>query len=300
VDLRPSQSAALRIDRADGAPLFDFRLTTGPDGFRIEENAPPQQPGGRFVHAIGDSYTMGWGVSASDSYPARLAAKLGPQLRVLNLGVDGFGAVGAVAKSRALADRFPPAHAVYLFSPNDPDDDRRAVAVVRRSAPVHAAQEALDGLRRASYLAGIPFALRYRVQFRAGAPAAATTETTATAVATTLVLLPEPEGAPEPPELQATFTALREYRDFLAVRGARLTVLVLSNQPESLAAYRFCRAQGIEARLFDVPEALRIPGEGHFNATGNEAVASLAAELIGGGRNPVAATSGASQNGAER
>ncbi len=299
VDLRPAQSAALRIDRADGSPLFDFQLSTGPEGFRVVEGTPLPQPGGRFVHAIGDSYTMGWGVSASDSYPARLAAKLGPGLGVLNLGVDGFGAIGAAAKSRALADRFPPAHAVYLFSPNDPDDDRRAVAVAQRSAAVHAAHEALDGLRRASYLAGIPFALRYRVQFGSGAaPTAAATEG-----AESVVLLPEPEAAPEPPELQATFAALREYRDFLAARGARLLVLVLSNQPESLAAYRFCRAQGIEARLFDVPESLRIPGEGHFNAAGNEAVASLVAELIGGGRGAEArsdAANGAGRIAAER
>jgi lysophospholipase L1-like esterase len=291
VDLRPSQSAALRIDRADGAPLFDFRLTTGPDAFRIEENAPPPQPGGRFVHAIGDSYTMGWGVSASDSYPARLAAKLGPELHVLNLGVDGFGSIGATAKSRALADRYPPVHAVYLFSPNDPDDDRRALDVAQRSAAAHAAHEALDGLRRASYVAGVPFALRYRVQFGSGAGALASgtkgSETDGAGLEPRVLLLQEPEPAPEPPELQPTFSALRAYRDFLAARGARLSVLVLSNQPESLAAYRFCKAQGIEARLFDVTEALRIPDEGHFNAAGNEAVASLVAGLIASGRDLV-------------
>jgi hypothetical protein len=57
-------------------------------------------------------------------------------------------------------------------------------------------------------------------------------------------------------------------------------VLVLSNQPESLAAYRFCREQGIEAHLFDVPQTMRIPGEGHFNVEGNEAVAELVEHLL--------------------
>ena len=124
VDLRPSQSARLRLERSDGQPLFDFRLSTGPEGFRVEEPAGPAPPPGvRFLHAIGDSYTMGWGVDADASYPARLARRLGPELPVLNLGVDGFGAIGATAKSRALAERFPPAAAVYLFSPNDLDDD---------------------------------------------------------------------------------------------------------------------------------------------------------------------------------
>jgi lysophospholipase L1-like esterase len=280
VDLRPSQSAALRIDREDGQPLFDFRLSTGAEGFRIEETAAPPSPGARFVHAIGDSYTMGWGVDAADSYPARLARRLAPELAVLNLGVDGFGAIGATAKSRALAERYPLAQAVYLFSPNDLEDDRRAEAVARRSGPVHAAHEALDALRRSSYLAGVPFALRYRLQFRAG-PAATPGGTGR--VPTESLLLPEPAALTAPPGDYPTFAALGAYRDFLAARGARLLVLVLSTQPESLAAYRFCREQGIEARLFDVPPALRIPDEGHFNAAGNEAVAALVAGLLGTG-----------------
>ena len=53
-----------------------------------------------------------------------------------------------------------------------------------------------------------------------------------------------------------------------------------SNQPESLLAYRFCKDQGIEARLFDVPPEGRIADEGHFNARGNEAVAGLALRLL--------------------
>jgi hypothetical protein len=288
VDLRPSQSVRLRIDRSDGQPLLDFRLSTGPEGFRIDEaTAGEPEAGARYLHAIGDSYTMGWGVDAAHSYPAQLARRLAPGLRVLNLGVDGFGAIGATAKSRALAERHPPACAVYLFSPNDFDDDVRAADVARRSALSHSVQEALDGVRRASYLAGVPFALRYRLQFRAGpAPSAVQTD----AVGPESLLLPEPAALPALPGRSAspgaaTFAALLSYRDFLAARGARLLVLVLSNQPESLQALRFCREQGIEARLFDVPPALRIPGEGHFNAAGNEAVAGLVAELLREGRN---------------
>jgi len=292
VDLRPSQSVHLRVDRSDGQALFDFQLTTGPEGFRIDEASvgePP--PGARFLHAIGDSYTMGWGVDAASSYPARLARRLEPGLHVLNLGVDGFGAIGATAKSRGLAGGFPPACAVYLFSPNDFVDDLRVAAVADRGAFAHAVQEAVDGLRRSSYLAGVPFALRYRLQFRAGpGPTAGETEDEGTqAVDPTTLLLPEPEPAALGAPPGRTFTALLQYRDFLAERGARFLVLVLSNQPESLAAYRFCREQGIEAHLFDVPPALRIPDEGHFNAAGNEAVAGLVEQLLREGRDTAGA-----------
>ncbi len=286
VDLRPSQSARLRIERRGGEPLFDFLVTTGSDAFRIveDEDAPRVA---RYVHAIGDSYTMGWGVDARLSYPARLAQALAPALGVVNLGVDGFGAIGATAKSRTLADRYPPAAAVYLFCPNDLADDVQAAAVARRGALAHAAFDALDLFRRTSYLAGVPFALRYRLQFRA-APAA--TGTNGTSLETdqtetedlepTKLLLPDPAAPPPPPEHSPTFAALRAYRDFLEARGARLVVLALSNQPESLMAYGFCKEQGIEAHLFDVPPEMRIPDEGHFNARGNAAVAALVERLL--------------------
>jgi hypothetical protein len=291
VDLRPSQSARLRIDRSDGRPLFDFRLTTGKDGFRIVENEPEDVPRApRYVHLIGDSYTMGWGTAAALSYPALLQHRLGPDLAALNLGVDGFGAIGATAKSRALAERYPPAAAVYLFSPNDPDDDARAAAVARRSTLSHVIHEAWDALRRSSYLAAIPFAVRYRLQFGAGATGATTNGPGEGILGTgagqveweepSKLLLPEPETLPEPEAGSPTFAALREYRDFLKARQARLIVLVLSTQPESLTAYRFCKEQGIEAHLFDVPPAMRIPDEGHFNASGNGAVAALVGQLL--------------------
>jgi GDSL-like Lipase/Acylhydrolase family len=282
VDLRPSQSARLRIERRGGEPLFDFRITTGSDAFRIVEGEDVPRAA-RYVHAIGDSYTMGWGVEARHSYPARLAQALAPELGVLNLGVDGFGAIGATAKSRALADRYPPAAAVYLFCPNDLDDDLQAAAVARRGEAAHAAYEFVDALRRASYLAGVPFALRYRLQFREGAAGTETrTETnqTETTLEPMKLLLPEPAAPPAPPERSPTFAALRGYRDFLEARGARLVVLVLSNQPEALMAYRFCKEQGIEAHLFDVPPGMRIPDEGHFNAFGNGAVAALVEQLL--------------------
>jgi hypothetical protein len=289
VDLRPSRSARLRIERRGGEPLFDFRLTTGSDAFRIVEGEGEDAPrAARYVHAIGDSYTMGWGVDARHAYPARLAQTLAPELGVLNLGVDGFGAIGATAKSRALADRYPPAAAVYLFCPNDLDDDLQAAAGARRGTAAHAAYEAFDAFRRVSYLAGVPFALRYRLQFRAGPAATGTNGPNAGTIQTgqiewedpTRLLLPEPVSLPAPRADSPTFAALHEYRDFLEARSARLVVLVLSNQHESLMAYRFCKEQGIEAHLFDTPPGMRIPDEGHFNAFGNAAVAALVEQLL--------------------
>jgi hypothetical protein len=287
VDLVPSTSARLRLDRSDGSPLLDFRLATGEDGFRLSASAPAAAPETRFVHAIGDSYTMGWGVDAPDSWPAVLDRRLPGGLRAVNLGVDGFGALGATGKSMALADRYPPALSIYLLSPNDASDDEQAASVAARPLAAHLASEAFDAVRRASYLANVPFAVRYRRQFRFGparpAPASGGADAALDRPLLDMARLPAPD-----PRLP-TFPALLRYRDFLAGRGARLVVLVLSTQLESLRAYRFCREQGIEAVLFDTPPAMRIPDEGHFNAAGNRAVAALALSLIppaGGGEPP--------------
>ena len=230
---------------------------------------------------------MGWGVDSRLSYPARLAQALAPELGVLNLGVDGFGAIGATAKSRALADRYPPAAAVYLFCPNDLDDDVQAAALARRGSGGARRVRRVDALPPDELPAGraVRAALPAAVPGRAGRAGrdergedgrrSRRKRTRSTALDPTKLLLPEPASPPAPRPTSPTFAALREYRDFLAARGARLVVLALSNQPESLMAYRFCKEQGIEAHLFDVPPEMRIPDEGHFNALGNAAVAAL-------------------------
>jgi lysophospholipase L1-like esterase len=284
VDLVPGADARLRLSRTDGSPLLDFRLAVGPDGFRVDPgHAPsPAPPGARWVHAIGDSYTMGWGVEAHAAWPAVLERLLPAEGRVLNLGVDGFGAIGATARSAALADRYPPAVALYLFSPNDPGDDERAAAVAARPRALHAAAEALDAVRRHVALASAPFALRYRLQFRRAGPAPARTPAPGSGDGPERLLRPSPGGAalPAPDPAHPTFAALRRHRDALAARGAVLRVMILSTQEESLRALRFCREEGIEAVLFDVPDDMRIPDEGHFDEAGHRAVAALARALV--------------------
>lgn len=284
VELVPGADARLRLSRTDGSPLFEFRLAVGPDGFRVDPAQAPSAaaPGTRWVHAIGDSYTMGWGVEADAAWPAALERLLPAGRRVLNLGVDGFGAIGATARSTALADRYPPAVALYLFSPNDPGDDERAAAVAARPRALHAAAEALDSVRRHVALASVPFALRYRLQFRRAGPAPARTPFPGGGDGLERLLRPSPDGAalPAPDSAHPTFAALRRHRDTLAARGAVLRVMILSTQEESLRALRFCREEGIEAVLFDVPDDMRIPDEGHFDEAGHRAVAALARGLV--------------------
>jgi hypothetical protein len=63
-------------------------------GFRDNEdfNALPQKPlGRRHVVMLGDSFTFGVSLQDAETAPAFLSQRLGPEWRVFNLGVPGYG-----------------------------------------------------------------------------------------------------------------------------------------------------------------------------------------------------------------
>lgn len=282
MDLVPNATAHLRLaDRRRGGDLLNFVLSTNGDAFRAEDRQRDRavaRPGSRFIHAVGDSYTMGWGVAYELSYPAQLEALMGPPFRVLNLGVDGYGAIGATEKSMDLATRYPPSAAVYLFAPNDFEDDREALAASRRSGIRQRGAEVLDALRRHTYLANLPFAIRWRLFFDEAAAAGDVTSTTdpRTLVTADPAIDPDPSTLPAPDPANPSLAQIARYARFLGERGAPLLVLALSSQPQSLACYRFCRDRGIESHLVEVPLALRLSGDGHFAPLGNAQIARFA------------------------
>lgn len=254
-------------------PALSFDVTLDADGRRVPPGGDVGPGPAPYVHAIGDSFTMGWGVAFEESYPSRLGRLLAGRASVLNLGLDGFGAIAAAEASTRLLDRYPPAAVVYLFSANDLDDDARAVANSARSAAWHVAMEGLDAMRRRSYVADTPFAVKWILYFRrplapvpGGGPATIDERP-----------LPPPEAAP----LAATPTgrALAGFRARLDARGARLVVVGLDDEPTR----RFLAAaarEGFEAHLLHVPAALRIPGDGHLAAAGCLALAERVAAWL--------------------
>ena len=281
VDLVPSSRAHFFMPGPGGRPWLDFTLATDELGLRSFEDGAPARPGGvrprRYVHAVGDSFTMGWGVAAREAWPALLELALAPDVHVVNLGVDGFGALGATQKSMRLAERYTPAHAVLLLVANDFADDERAVRTQAHGSAYHAWMRATDALRRHSALAGLPFAVRYWLFFRrqpapaTGAPPHAQTDLRVR-VATAAEL--PPARGPHP-----SFAALEAYAEFLRVRGAGLTVLVLyQGEPfarDALQLYRYGLEHGFEPLLIEAPAELCLPVDGHLNAAGNRAAARL-------------------------
>jgi hypothetical protein len=278
VDLVPERTALLRIGGPDGGDVLNFVLTTDEDAMRGPDRRRDRRrrrPGDRYVHAVGDSYTMGWGVAYEASYPAELERLLGPPFVVLNMGVDGYGAIAATEKSMAVSGRYPPAIAVYLFSPNDFEDDRKAVSVSRRSRLAHVAAEVLDGFRRRSYLMNLPFALRWKLYFERAneAPPSGGQVDPRVLFRADPRIDPGRADLPVPDVASPTLAQIRRYARFLGKRGAPLLVLALSNRPASLSIYRFCRDEHIPCRLIEVPSGLRLAGEGHFGTLGNAQVA---------------------------
>jgi hypothetical protein len=66
-------------------------ITTNSQGFRNTRDFPVEVPAGRLrVICAGDSFTLGYGVDDSDSWPAQLAA-LDPRLETVNMGQGGYG-----------------------------------------------------------------------------------------------------------------------------------------------------------------------------------------------------------------
>lgn len=296
VDLMPSTTAHYRLLASDGRSLFNFLVTTNRHGFRvrdrgIDDDLSERGPtsGTKLVHAVGDSYTMGWGVDYSSSYPALLEWLLPQEYTVLNLGVDGYGTIGATEKSMALASSFPPAHAVYLFVPNDFEDDERAVATARRSPLGHFAFESYDLLRRHTSLFNLPFAVKWFRVFAGQEDAAGgggTVQRLERARVEGLVLNVDPATARPASADHPSLRQIVKYADFLARSGGRLTVFVLSTQQPSLAFYRFCRDHGIPAQVIELPPEMRLRGDGHFNLLGNYCVARLALAAITGAEAP--------------
>jgi hypothetical protein len=286
VDLIPDTSSTVRWQNGRGVHVLNFLLTVGRYGFRTHDrelDGRPSPGSGKFIHAIGDSFTMGWGVNYDSSYPARLDFDLPPDLRVLNLGLAGFGTVAAVEKSRALSDLFPPAAVVYLFHPNDYGDDERAARWARLPGIAHRAADVANELRRHTYLANLPFAAVWWL--RRGSEADAGEDdfrTEKLSAASPLALTDARRGdSPSDPTRGAVSKeALLRHARFLSERGAPLIVLSLHPRGNTRDFDAFCRENGIESHLLEAPKELFLIHEGHLNQLGNQQLAFYVAAIL--------------------
>lgn len=66
---------------------------SGPEGLRVSQlgESPADLPPRRLIAVLGDSFAFGEKVAYHDTFASRLEESLGPEYRVLNFGVPGYG-----------------------------------------------------------------------------------------------------------------------------------------------------------------------------------------------------------------
>ena len=112
------------VDGTHSTAEYEYRFTTGPQGFRSQRNYSEQVPAGvRRVAVLGDSVTLGHGVRDEETFSARLEALLagsGQPAEVINMGVSGFGTAEELIHYQNVARRFHPDVVVVAYFQNDP------------------------------------------------------------------------------------------------------------------------------------------------------------------------------------
>ena len=82
------------LDDTFYGPDYSIHIRTDADGYRLGELGEADYSRGLIV-LLGDSYAFGWGLSTGDTFASRLDALMssesGGSLRVVNLGVGGYG-----------------------------------------------------------------------------------------------------------------------------------------------------------------------------------------------------------------
>jgi hypothetical protein len=271
-DLMPGGNAHYRFARQDGSLALDYRLVLDERGLRrpqpdaplpLEHEGTPR----RIVHCLGDSMTMGWGVTAEEAYPARLQEALGPQWLVLNLGVDGFGVRDATERSRRFAEEFPPEVAVILPFKNDTGEDREDLAHDRKSQFGHALGRFTDTLRRNLYVMQIPVALR--MTFKGRGAIDVPIEVMADNIGPDLsreTWETLSEGSPLPTGPSAE--ALQRYVDESRAAGRRVLVLFAHANLYAWSMGRYCREHGIPYLAAPMGYSKHLATDLHLNPQG--------------------------------
>jgi len=105
---------------------FVMDVQTNSLGFRDEEPAPATEDTTTIL-LLGDSFVFGYGVNVEDRFDTHLRTRLDGgdgSLRIINLGMGGWGTLQETRHARDHFDLFQPDIVVLTFCGNDPLDDK--------------------------------------------------------------------------------------------------------------------------------------------------------------------------------
>ena len=215
---------------------------------------------------------MGWGVNYESSYPALLERRVPQGFAVVNLGMNGYGVIGATEKSTQVGREFPPAAVVYLATDNDYQDDVVAARYAERPAAVRAGFDVLNTLRRYVELPNVWYAVRWWLYFRAQRNSPKSPWLDPTGASITFL----PIGNKSDPNLgPRSKAALVSYQRLLGQQGIPLILIAHGSGAVAKDISAFGNELGIPSYRISFPPALRLRGEGHLNERGNEKLAEL-------------------------
>jgi hypothetical protein len=276
-DLRPLASERYRYARRDGTLALDFLLATDDRGLRRPDPDRPlaREHDGRprrLIHCVGDSMTMGWGVMAEESYPARLQQRLGESFLVLNLGVDGFGLRNATERSRRFGAEFPPEVAIVMPYKNDLTEDREDLRRDRRSSWQHGFSRGVGSMRRGLHLMHCVTAARMVLAGRGAIdvpPEMIAEHVGPDMTAATWQVLADGSPLASGPSVEA----LQAYADEQRSAGRQVLVLFAHANLYAFSLARHCREQGIPYLAVPLGISRHLPADLHLNARGCDELA---------------------------
>jgi lysophospholipase L1-like esterase len=159
----------LTVASANPILLWEYRpnalvdgLATNRHGFRdVDYEGTKKSAGTRRVAFIGDSVTVGMGVTFPETFVQRVARAMSRDVQALNFGVDGYHALQLLELLRARVLAFEPDQVVYVMCLNDfdfTDSSGRKISYFRKPRSFLA----LEIEQRYRRLRGIDF---YRYHF---------------------------------------------------------------------------------------------------------------------------------------
>ncbi|MFC1805165.1 SGNH/GDSL hydrolase family protein [Candidatus Omnitrophota bacterium] len=91
--------------------------------YRGESVLPAEKYDKTNIVILGDSYSFGYGVNDSATYPAVIAAKLENDFNVINLATPGWGLTQHIRRYYEFGRLYLPRIVILQFHPNDPEEN---------------------------------------------------------------------------------------------------------------------------------------------------------------------------------
>lgn len=231
------------------------------------------------IYCIGDSFTLGWGVTCQESYPAVLEQGLGPEFRVLNLGVAGYGLIAAADRCRTFAATEKPDAVVYLLDSSDFGEDASSEAEswwISRQM-----RRARYPLASNSYVASVPWGLMLHFGFRffvwrEGSepmpPETGVDERRQIAAER----LERPLASEDPTGTAATLAELERLTHWCTEREVKFYVALMQQGDAERQVYAHCQRLGVPVIPFTAYRELTLPWDFHLNPQGCRELAEAA------------------------